>query len=89
MSLSTDQVALLAAVAHRERTPAELAAAIGGTAHEMERRLRVLRRLEVVKAHVDICPLCQHVSGRRVYRATEQGVVALSESPLMRGAAIA
>jgi DNA-binding transcriptional ArsR family regulator len=89
VALSHDQVALLAAVAHRERTPAELAAALKDRPGEIDRQLRALRKLAVVEARMDVCPLCKHVFGGRIYSATEQGLLLLAESPLLRRTAIA
>lgn len=87
MILTPDQVALVAAVAHRERTPSELAVTLNGKPAELERQLVALRKLGAVDARMDRCPLCRHVFGGRLYGATEQGLLAVAESPLLRRAA--
>lgn len=87
--LTADQVALLAAIADRERTAVELAAALAERPVQIERRMRVLRRLGVAEARPDVCPLCRHVAGRRVYSPTVEGLRVLAESPLLRKAAAA
>jgi DNA-binding transcriptional ArsR family regulator len=87
--LTRSQVALVAAVGHRERTPSELAASLNEKPSDLERSLVALRKLGLVDARMDRCPLCQHIFGGRLYRATDQGLLLLAESPLMRRAAIA
>jgi DNA-binding transcriptional ArsR family regulator len=89
MSLTADQVALIAAVAHRERTARELATSLGAPAGEIERQLRSLAKAGFVEARMDRCPLCQHIFGGRLYRPTEQGLLVLADSPLVRRTAAA
>lgn len=86
MTLSPDQVALVAAVAHRARTVAELATSLRVPAGDLERELRSLAKLGMVEARMDKCPLCQHIFGGRLYSATEQGLLELAQSPLIRQA---
>jgi DNA-binding transcriptional ArsR family regulator len=88
-TFTPDQLALVAAVAHRERTPSELAAALHEKPGDIDRRLTALRRLGLVEARMDTCPLCRRVFGGRVYRASDHGLLALAESPLLRRTAIA
>lgn len=85
-ALAPDQVALIAAVADRPRTPTELAVTVAGKTADIEAQLRSLRKLGLVEARMAKCPLCLHFFGGRVYEPTEQGLLVLAASPLVRNA---
>lgn len=85
-TLTADQMILVATVADRERTPAELAAYLKRPAGEIDRQMRGLRKLGLIEARMDKCPLCEHVFGGRVYSATTDGLLVVAGSPLLRRA---